>query len=180
MRNPIFLLMGVSGSGKTTIGAMLAGRLGWTYAEADDFHPPANVEKMRSGHPLDDDDRWPWLRTIAGWIGEREAAGQGAVVTCSALKRAYRELLRDGHPSVHFVHVAVSLPVLRERLGSRQGHYMPASLLDSQLATLEPLEPDEPGFAAAGDESPDEVADQIVSELRERGIIPASTLEEAP
>lgn len=174
------VVMGVAGSGKSTVGRELVKRLGWEFAEGDDFHPPANVAKMRPGHPLDDDDRWPWLRTIADWIGEREAAGQNAIVTCSALKRAYRDLLGSGHPSVHFVHVDVPTDVLRERMGRRQDHYMPPSLLDSQLATLERLQPDEPGFAVAGDGPLDEVADRVVDELRERGITPAPTLEEKP
>lgn len=173
------VIMGVSGSGKTTIALELVQRLGWVFAEGDDFHPPANVEKMRSGHPLDDEDRWPWLSSIAAWIGEREAAGENAIVTCSALKRAYRDLLRAGHPSVHFIHVDLSPEVLRDRLGGRQGHYMPASLLDSQLAMLEPLQPDEPGFAVPGDEPPDQVADLVTGELRKRGM-PAPMLEEAP
>lgn len=173
------VIMGVSGSGKTTIALELVERLGWTFAEGDDFHPPANVEKMRSGQPLDDADRWPWLRSIAAWIGEREAAGENAIITCSALKRAYRDLLCDGHPSVHLVHVDVSKDILRERLGSRKGHYMPASLLDSQLATLEPLQPDEPGFAVRGDGPPDEAADQVVEELRKPRFLPRSAARRA-
>ena len=174
------VVMGVAGSGKSAVALELVKRLGWAFAEGDDFHPSANVAKMRSGRPLDDEDRWPWLRAIAEWIGERAAAGQCAIVTCSALKRAYRELLGDGHPSVHFVHVDVSTDVLRERIGHRQGHFMPTSLLDSQLATLEPLQPDEPGFAVPADGPLDEVADRVVDELRKRGMTPAPTLEETP
>jgi gluconokinase len=174
------VIMGVSGSGKSTVAKQLAERLGWPMAEGDDFHPRANVEKMRSGHPLDDEDRWPWLRSIADWIGRHEAAGQSAVVTCSALKRAYRDLLGAGHPSVRFVYLDVPRDVLEERLGGRQGHYMPASLLDSQLGTLEPLGADEPGFALRSDGRPDEVARQAGDELRTRGIVPAPTLEETP
>src|ERR687893_2996542 len=146
--------MGVSGSGKSRVPAGLVERPGWDFAEGDDFHPPANVEKMRSGTPLDDEDRWPWLRTLADWIGEHEQAGTSAVVTCSALKRAYRDVLRDGHPSVWFAHVTVDPEVLRDRLGRRTGHYMPASLLDSQLALLEPLGEDEPGTSICGDGDP--------------------------
>src|SRR5688500_8429764 len=100
------VVMGVSGSGKSTVAAGLVERLGWEFAEGDDFHPRENVEKMRSGLPLDDDDRRPWLRSLADWIGEREQAGTSVVVTCSALKRSYRDVLRDGHPSVWFAHVA--------------------------------------------------------------------------
>lgn len=159
------VVMGVSGSGKTTVAEALAERLGWEFAEGDDFHPRANVEKMASGQPLDDDDRWPWLRTIAGWIDQREATGRSVVVTCSALKRSYRDLLREGRPSVWFAHVTVDRAVLGERLGARKGHYMPASLLDSQLATLEPLAPDEPGAAISGAAAPDEVVDELVAAL---------------
>jgi gluconokinase len=171
--------MGVAGSGKSTVARELATELGWPMAEGDDFHPRANVEKMRSGHPLDDDDRWPWLRSIADWIGRQEAAGQSAVVTCSALKRAYRDLLGAGHPSVRFVHLDVPREVLEQRLGGRQGHYMPASLLDSQLATLQPLGADEPGFAVPAGGPPDEVARLAADTLRSRGIVPAN-LEETP
>lgn len=160
------VVMGVSGTGKTTVAEHLVQALGWRFAEGDDFHPPANVEKMSHGIALDDDDRWPWLAALAGWIGEREGAGDGAVVTCSALKRAYRDALRDGHPSVWFAHVATSPEVLRERLARRTGHYMPPSLLDSQLAALEPLAPDEPGLTITGESSPDAVAEQVLDHLR--------------
>src|SRR3954468_9428051 len=139
------VVMGVSGSGKSTVAAALVDRLGWEFAEGDDFHPPANVEKMRAGIPLDDDDRWPWLRRLAAWIGEHEKAGRNVVVTCSALKRKYRDVLRDGHPSVWFAHVRADPELIRDRIEHRTGHYMPASLLDSQLAILEPLADDEPG-----------------------------------
>ena len=113
--------MGVSGSGKSTVAATLVDRLGWEFAEGDDFHPAANVEKMRAGHPLDDEDRWPWLRSLAAWIGEHERAGRSVVVTCSALKRSYRDLLRDGHPSVWFAHVTATPELIRERVEHRTG-----------------------------------------------------------
>ncbi len=160
------VVMGVSGSGKTTVLEGLRDRLGWPTAEADDFHPPANVEKMRSGRPLTDDDRWPWLRAIAGWIGDREAAGEDALVACSALRRAYRDLLRDGHPSVWFAHLLVSDAELRRRVERRRHAYMPASLLPSQLATLEPLEPDEPGVAVPADLPAARVVEAILAALR--------------
>jgi gluconokinase len=169
------VVMGVSGSGKSTVAAGLVERLGWKFAEGDDFHPKANVEKMRNGQPLDDDDRWPWLRTLAGWIGEHEAAGTPVVVTCSALKRSYRDLLRDGHPSVWFAHVTVDADLLRERVESRTGHYMPSSLLESQLATLQPLQDDEPGTSISGAGTPDAVVDEVLTRLRaERGPSDAS------
>lgn len=160
------VVMGVSGSGKTTVARALAERLGWPYAEGDDFHPRANVEKMAAGTPLTDDDRWPWLRALASWIGEREHAGECSVVTCSALKRSYRELLRDGHPSVWFVHVQVDEQVLRDRVVHRKDHYMPPSLLTSQLDTLEPLAAEEPGVTVAGDAPPADVVQEVVADLQ--------------
>ena len=137
--------MGVSGSGKTTVARQLAERLGWTFAEADEFHPPQNVAKMASGVPLDDADRWPWLADLRDWLDARAAAGQDVVLTCSALKRAYRDVLRSAAPRVRFVHLTADPAVLAERIGRRSGHYMPASLLGSQLAALEPLQADEDG-----------------------------------
>ena len=159
------VVMGVSGSGKTTVAHQLARRLGWEFAEGDDFHPRANVEKMAAGQPLDDADREPWLRTLAGWIGEREQAGTSCVLTCSALKRSYRDLLRQGNDSVFFAHVAVPEQVLIERVTARTGHYMPPSLLTSQLATLEPLQDDEPGVTVPGTGEPADVVDTIVAAL---------------
>jgi gluconokinase len=165
------VVMGVSGSGKSTVAAGLVDRLGWEFAEGDDFHPPENVEKMRSGHPLDDDDRWPWLRRLADWIGEHERAGRSVVVTCSALRRPYRDLLREGHPSVWFAHVTADRELIRDRMERRAGHYMPASLLDSQIDTLEPLQDDEPGARISGAGSPDDVVTELISTLsRERGL----------
>ena len=165
------VVMGVSGSGKSTVAAGLVEQLGWDFAEGDDFHPPANVEKMRNGTPLDDEDRWPWLRTVAAWIGEHEQAGTSAVVTCSALRRVYRDLLREGHPSVWFAHVTADRELLRERVEHRTGHYMPSSLLESQLSTLQPLQDDEPGASVSGAGTPDAVVDQLLDTLgAERGV----------
>ena len=159
------VVMGVSGSGKTTVAQLAAQRLGWPFTEGDAFHPAANVAKMHAGVPLDDADREPWLRALADWIGAREAAGENAVLTCSALKHAYRAELDRGHPSVLFVHVDVDEVLLRQRLAVRAGHYMPASLLDSQLAALERLTPDEPGWTVPGDGSPDQVVDEMLADL---------------
>jgi gluconokinase len=165
------VVMGVSGSGKSTVAEGLVDRLGWEFAEGDDFHPPANVERMRSGTPLDDEDRWPWLRSLAAWIGEREQAGESVVVTCSALKRAYRDVLRDGHPSVWFAHVTADAELLRERITHRTGHFMPSTLLDSQLALLEPLQDDEPGAAVSGAGAPEDVVTSLLGALAaERGV----------
>src|SRR3954471_23755012 len=145
----VIVVMGVSGSGKTTIGTALARALDVEYAEADTFHPQANIDKMTAGHPLNDEDRAPWLEAIAGWIREHEATG--GVVTSSALKRRYRDVLRSGG-DVWFAPLNGPRALLAERMQTRSGHFMPVSLLDSQLATLEPLQPDEPGaiFAITG------------------------------
>jgi gluconokinase len=156
------VVMGVSGVGKTSVAAAIVTRTGWTFAEGDDLHPAANRAKMAAGTPLDDEDRWPWLRRVAAWIGEQEAAGRDAVVTCSALKRGYRDLLCDGHPSVRFVHLLAPPALLQTRVDNRRGHYMPPTLLGSQLAALEPLGPDEPGFAVDTDRSPTDVADEVL------------------
>jgi gluconokinase len=157
--------MGVSGVGKTSVAAELVARTGWAFVEGDDLHPEANRAKMSAGVPLDDDDRWPWLRRVAAWIGEQEAAGRDGVVTCSALKRSYRDLLRGGHPSVRFVHLLAAPELIKNRVDERRGHYMPPSLLASQLATLEPLSTDEPGFSVATTRSPAEVADEVLQRL---------------
>jgi gluconokinase len=162
------LVMGVSGVGKSSVAAELVAGTGWAFAEGDEFHSERNRAKMASGRPLDDDDRWPWLRTIATWIGEQEAAGHSAIVTCSALKRSYRDLLRDGHPSVRFVHLQAPSELIAERVNARTGHYMPPSLLASQLATLEPLDADEPGFTVDTTGSPAEVAARALEQLRLR------------
>ena len=165
------VVMGVSGSGKTSAARELTRQLGWEYIEGDDLHPEANVAKMASGIPLDDEDRWPWLRRIAEVIGEHEATGTSVVITCSALKRSYRDLLRDGHPSVWFAHMQVSQQVLADRLAQRKGHYMPPSLLDSQLATLQPLADDEPGEVVDGDGPLQETITELLADLeRERSV----------
>ncbi len=159
------IVMGVSGAGKTTVAEDLARVMGWPMAEGDDFHPPANVAKMHEGQPLNDEDRWPWLRSIADWIGQREAEGQSSVVTCSALKRSYRDVLRDGHPSVRFCHLITGIGLIRGRMEHRKGHYMPPSLLESQVATLEPLEPDENGVVVDVSGTEQEVLQAVLKAL---------------
>ena len=139
----IVIVAGVSGSGKTTVGALLAGRLGWRFADADDFHPAANVEKMRAGIPLTDADRWPWLRAIAAWMDERIGHGEDAVLACSVLKRSYRDLLLGGRPDARMVFLAPDPEVLARRLAARHGHFFPGQLLGTQLDALEPPGPDE-------------------------------------
>jgi gluconokinase len=139
----ILIVAGVAGSGKTTVGALLAGRLRWRFADADTFHPEANVAKMRAGVPLTDADRGPWLCAITTWMDERIAAGQSAVVTCSALKRVYRDDLLSGRPMATMIFLQVSREVLEERLLTRPDHFFPEKLLNSQLAALEPPGPHE-------------------------------------
>jgi gluconokinase len=160
---PVIVVMGVSGSGKTTVGSRLADALGVEYAEGDDFHPRANVAKMAAGAPLDDADRAPWLDALAAWMAER--SGQGGVVTCSALKRIYRDRLRASAPEAFFLHLSVPRPELERRVAGRRGHFMPPSLLDSQLATLEPLGPDEDGSTIDAARPPEEVVRQAVAAL---------------
>ncbi|MFC4534848.1 gluconokinase [Sphaerisporangium dianthi] len=140
----LLVVMGVTGSGKTTVGAALAQRLRVPFADADDFHSPANVAKMSAGVPLEDADRLPWLRSIGDWLAGHAAAG--GVVSCSALKRSYRDVLRDSAPQACFVHLAGDQEVVRRRVAGRPGHFMPASLVASQFAALQPLQPDEHGI----------------------------------
>jgi gluconokinase len=139
----ILIVAGVAGCGKSTVGALLAGRLRWRFADADTFHPEANVAKMRAGVPLTDADREPWLHAITDWMDERIAAGESAVITCSALKRAYRDELLAGRPMVTMVFLQVSRELLERRLMARTDHFFPEKLLDSQLAVLEPPGPGE-------------------------------------
>ncbi|MFC8681659.1 gluconokinase [Microbacterium ureisolvens] len=160
---PILVLMGPSGTGKSTVGAMLSGRLGWRFQEGDDLHPAANVEKMRRGHALTDDDRIPWLGLIADWIDERRDAGEPGIVTCSALKRSYRDILR--RDNVTFVNFTGDPAVVFERMMRRQGHFMPPALLDSQFATLEAPGPDERAIDVDLAMASDQQADFIASEL---------------
>ncbi|MDO7867329.1 gluconokinase [Nocardioides jiangxiensis] len=141
---PLVVVMGVSGSGKTTVGAALSQRLRVPFADADDFHPAANIVKMASGHALDDRDRWPWLEKIGAWLHEHEL--DGGVMTCSALKRRYRDQLRHHAHRVEFVHLHGTREVIAARQAGRPGHFMPSSLLTSQFATLEALAPDEHGL----------------------------------
>jgi gluconokinase len=161
----VIVVMGVSGSGKTTVGTLLAARLGWPYAEADDLHSPENIAKMASGHPLTDADRRPWLEAIAGWIDSRAAAGGSGVVTCSALKRSYRDFLRGNRHTVRIVYLAGSRDVIARRLTGRQGHFFTAELLDSQFADLEPPTPDEAVISVPIDRPADQIVDAILAVL---------------
>jgi gluconokinase len=160
---PVIVVMGVAGSGKTTVGALLAGRLDWPYAEADNFHPKSNVDKMATGHPLTDEDRKPWLEAIGRWIDERGAADQPGVVSCSGLKRSYRDLLRTGRPEVRMVFLQGSRELIMRRMVARHGHFMRAEMLDSQFADLEEPGPDEHVLVVSVDQTPEEIVDQIIS-----------------
>ena len=155
--------MGVSGSGKSTVGAALAGRLHVPFEDADDLHPEANVAKMTRGEPLDDHDRWPWLERIGEWLA---AHADGGVIACSALKRQYRDQLRHHCPSVEFLHLEGGRDLIENRQASRPGHFMPASLLTSQFETLEPLGPDERGVVVDVAGSVDAIVEGYLAETR--------------
>jgi gluconokinase len=162
MNHPI-VVMGVSGSGKSTVGAALAGRLRVPFEDADDLHPPANIAKMTRGEALDDDDRWPWLERIGEWLVEHV---DGGVIACSALKRKYRDQLRHHCPPVEFLHLEGGRDVIEQRQASRPGHFMPSSLLTSQFETLEPLAPDERGVVVDVSGSVDEIVEGYLASTR--------------
>ncbi len=157
--------MGVSGSGKTTIAGGLALRLGWEFAEADAFHSAANIEKMSNGIALTDDDRWPWLDAIAAWIEAARAAGKHCVITCSALKRTYRQRISAGHDDVRFVYLHGTYDLVARRMTVRTGHYMPLALLRSQFETLEEPGTDEKPLIVSIEPPPGEIVDTIIATL---------------
>ena len=157
--------MGVSGSGKTTIAALLAGRLGWEFGDGDDFHPPANVAKMHGGTPLTDEDRWPWLHAMAAWVDATRGGGRHGVLACSALKRAYRDILVANRPDVRLVYLQGSKALIGQRQAARQGHFMPPGLLDSQFAALEEPSPDENPLVASVKPRPADVVRDVVAQL---------------
>lgn len=159
------VLMGVSGCGKTTAAANLHEALGWPVAEADDFHPAANIDKMSAGIPLTDEDRWPWLESLRSWMSEKGDEGVPTIVTCSALKRSYRDLLAQARGRVVFVHLKAAQEVLKERMDQREGHFMPATLLPSQFATLEELEEGEDGIVVISRDTPEETFAAIIEAL---------------
>jgi gluconokinase len=169
---PVLVLMGVSGCGKSTVAGLLAGLLGWDFEEGDDLHPAANVDKMASGHQLDDEDRWPWLANVAEWIGEHVDAGRPGIITCSALKQSYRDVLRGER--VVFVYLAGTREQIARRLAARHGHYMPASLLDSQFEALEPPTPEENSITVEIGASSSVESDGIMSRL---GLIPKASTQ---
>ncbi len=162
-QQPVLVIMGVSGSGKSTIAGLLAQRLRWDREEGDHLHPTANVAKMASGIPLTDEDRWPWLDAVSAWISAHTAAGRPGIITCSALKRIYRDRLRgDG---VLFVYLRGTKDLIGERITARTDHYMPPSLLESQVATLEPPGADENALTVDVGPSPDVMASGIIDRL---------------
>jgi gluconokinase len=162
----VLVVMGVSGAGKSTIAALLALRLRWTYEDADWFHPPSNIDKMHCGHPLADEDRWPWLEAIAAWIDATRRAGGHGVIACSALKRAYRDVLIGDRPWVRLVYLKGERSLVARRITLRQGHhFMPASLLDSQFAALQEPGEDEHPIIASIDARPHDIVEIIVAKL---------------
>ena len=164
-RPVVLVVMGVSGCGKSTVAALLADRLGWPFEEGDALHPQANIDKMAAGHPLTDDDRRPWLQRVRAWIDQRLDAGESGIITCSALKRAYREVLDPRHGGVIFVYLAGDRQTIGARLTARQGHFMPPDLLSSQFADLQEPAPDEPAIRVEIGPTPDVIAQQILERL---------------
>ena len=162
----VIVVMGVASSGKTSLGERLAERLGWPFRDADSFHPPENVAKMSSGTPLTDEDRKPWLAAIAAWIDDLRTNGGNGIVTCSALKRAYREVIVGDRPDVTLVYLRGSRELIGQRMAARQHHFMPPALLDSQFATLEEPGEDEKPLVVQVEASKEAIVAQVVRELR--------------
>jgi gluconokinase len=165
MAPSVIIVMGVAGSGKTTVALQTAQQLGWRFAEADSFHSAANIARMRDGIPLTDEDRWPWLDAIAAWIDSMRAVGEHCVVACSALKRAYRARLEAGHHDVRFVYLKGDYDNVAARMSGRTGHYMPLSLLRSQFDALEEPDPDENVLVVPIEKPPEEIVAAIVAAL---------------
>ena len=166
----VVVVMGVSGSGKTTVARDLAAALHCSFLEGDELHPPANVAKMRGGTPLTDADRRPWLEAIAARIDQWRSRGESGVVTCSALKRAYRDILIGDRKDVTLAYLRGSRSLIESRMNARHGHFMPVTLLDSQFATLEEPGPDERPVIAAIDGTPADIVADLLRQLRERGL----------
>ena len=161
----VLVVMGVSGCGKSTVAGLLSARLGWSFMEGDSLHPDVNIAKMESGQPLNDEDRWPWLNRVAAWIEGQHPAGQDGIITCSALKRSYRDVLNRRGEGVVFVYLAGERQTLEDRMQARVGHFMPPGMLASQLETLEEPRPDEPSIRVPIEQSSAEIAEQVMREL---------------
>lgn len=167
-RPDVVVVMGVSGVGKTTVAKGISALMGWEYAEGDAFHPQANIDRMQAGHALTDEDRWPWLRLLRSWMCDKAASGESAVVTCSALRLAYRDLLRGAGPAVRFLHLVAPESLVGDRLERREDHFMPTSLLHSQFETLEPLTDEEISLGSvvvSVEGTPPEVLDRAMRSL---------------
>ncbi len=176
----VLVVMGVSGSGKSTVGTLLAERLAWNFEEGDSLHPLANVEKMSAGIPLTDDDRWPWLARVADWVDGQLDAGKSGVIACSALKRSYRALINRRGSGVEFVYLAVGKSELQDRVSHRPAHFMPASLLESQLAALEPPTDAEPAIRVDAEADSTLVVDRLLRDLGLNSRIPPSAPPSVP
>ena len=174
------VVMGVAGCGKSTVAEAIHERLDYAYAEGDDFHPQANIDKMSAGIPLTDEDRWPWLQVINKWMVAREALGENTVVSSSALKRSYREALSENVPTV-FIHLSGTQELIQQRLNERKGHFMPPALLPSQFAILEPLSPDENGVEVSIEGSVDAMVERALDAVNEyaRSVAPQSRQQAA-
>jgi carbohydrate kinase (thermoresistant glucokinase family) len=168
----VLVVMGVSGSGKSTVAALLAGRLGWAFEEGDALHPQTNIDKMAAGHPLTDEDRYPWLEKVAEWVDRRLDQGENGVITCSALKRSYRDIINRRGSGVVFVFLSGTPETISARLAERHGHFMPASMLGSQFADLEELSPGEPGIRIDVGPGPGVIAQEIMDKF---GLRPSGT-----
>ncbi|WP_194906078.1 gluconokinase [Catenulispora rubra] len=177
---PVLVVTGVSGSGKSTVGAALAGRLGWDWADGDAFHPGGNIAKMAAREPLTDADRIPWLNEIGRWIDKAAAAGRPAVIACSALKRSYRDRLRAGRPQVRMVYLVVDLKTLHQRLTDRRGHMFHADMLGSQLSALEPPTPDENVLMVQSAGTPDQTVDRIIAGEQLEAYLPTEPGRRSP
>ena len=164
----VLVVMGVSGCGKSTVAELLSARLGWPFMEGDSLHSESNIAKMEAGEPLTDEDRWPWLDKVAAWIEGQHAADQHGIITCSALKRSYRDVLNRRGEGAVFVYLAGERHTLEDRMQARVGHFMAPGMLASQLETLEEPQPDEPSMRVPIEQSPAEAADQVVAELERR------------